>query len=57
MRQHKTLVFVDDTTPGRWGYWCLDCDLYRFGFGSDVRPKRLAARHEQETAEAMQEAL
>lgn len=59
MRSHRPLVFVDDTIPGKWGYWCLDCDLYRFGFASDIRPKRLAIRHEQETretAEEMQEA-
>jgi len=52
---HRPLVFVDD--PGTtWGIWCLDCDLYRFGFSSDIRPKRLAARHEQETSPVLQEA-
>ena len=56
MRHHKTLVFVDDTTPGRWGYWCLDCDEYRFGFKSDIRPRRLATRHEEDTSPVLQEA-
>ena len=57
MRGHRTLVFLDDTTrDDRWGYWCLDCDLYQFGFKSDIRPGRLAARHEQETRPVLQEA-
>lgn len=56
MRQHKTLVFVDDSIPGVWGYWCLDCDLYQFGFKSDIRPGRLAAAHERDTTPVLQEA-
>ena len=55
MRQHKTLVFVDDTTPGVWGYYCLDCDEHRFGFSSDIRPGRLAAAHERDTSPVLQE--
>ena len=57
MRGHRTLVFLDDTTRDeRWGYWCADCDEQRSGFKSDIRPRRLAARHEQETSPVLQEA-
>lgn len=57
MRGHRTLVFLDDYGPDeRWGWWCVDCTEGRDGFKSDIRPGRLATRHEKDTKPALQEA-
>ena len=55
MRAHRTLVYVTDDET-RWGFFCLDCQLEGFGYTSDVRPGRLATRHEKETRPVLQEA-
>ena len=54
-RGHRPLVFVtDDETT--WGFWCMDCELYHFGFRSELRPSRLAKKHVKETKPLLQEA-
>lgn len=55
MKGHRPLVFVtDDETT--WGFWCMDCELYHFGFRSELRPSRLAKKHVKETRPLLQEA-
>lgn len=56
-RHHRPLVFLDDATDReQWGFWCLDCPLYHFGFTSELRPSRLAKKHVKETLVLLEEA-
>lgn len=45
--KHRALVYCDDSTPERWGWWCTDCPDGAEPY-TDVKAsaERMAYRHD-----------